>query len=290
MKKIFAIGSLKISAAIFLAVGVIGLPHDLVAQGSTVDTGSAGISSLDEYLDRGEEAFRMGMELDISDPDAAKDYYRRAILNFEHISEEAGVQNGKLYYNIGNAWFRMDDLGRAILNYKRAVLFSPNDQNLAQNLEFARSRRVSRVETPEREKVFKTLFFIHYDIPSRIRLAIFIMSFALAWISAGIWLFVRRGYMKIMIVVFSIVSVIFIVSLSIEMVGRANRPEGVVIAEEVIARKGDAETYQQSFTEPLGSGTEFRLLEKRTDWYHVELEDGARCWIPAGAGEIVINW
>ncbi|MBU8922330.1 MAG: tetratricopeptide repeat protein [Bacteroidales bacterium] len=282
MKKMFSIRRFKISAAavVFTAV-VICAAGDAVPQSSV---------SLDEYLVRGDDAFRRGMELDSSDPDAAKDYYRRAILNFEHIAEEGGVQNGKLYYNIGNAWFRMDDLGRAILNYKRAALFSPNDQNLAQNLEYARTRRVSRVEVPEREIIFKTLFFIHYDIPSRVRLAVFIAAFALVWMSAGAWLFMRRGYLKIMITVFSIVSVIFMVSLSVEMASRSSRPEGVVVAGEVIARKGDAETYQPSFTEPLSPGTEFRLLERRTQWWHIELEDGARCWIPAGAGETVINW
>ncbi len=287
MKNLFAIRRFKISAATAVIVAVVigaAVPFATVCQELK------GQLSLDEYLVRGEDAFRRGMELDSSDPDAARDYYRRAILNFEHIAEEYGVQNGKLYYNIGNAWFRMGDLGRTILNYKRAELFSPNDQNLAQNLEYARNRRVSRVEIPEREKIFKTLFFIHYDIPSRIRLAVFIAAFALIWISAGAWLFIRRGYLKIMIIIFSIVSVIFITSLSVEMVDRSNRPEGVVVADEVIGRKGDAETYQPSFTEPLSSGTEFRLLERRTQWWHVELEDGAKCWIPAGAGETVVNW
>jgi hypothetical protein len=288
----FSIRHFKISAAAAMfSVAVIAIVMICgTANCGPVPVTAAGQRTFDEYLVRGEEAFRRGMELDSSNPDAAKDYYRKAILSFEHIAEEGGVQNGKLYYNIGNAWFRMDDLGRAILNYKRAALFSPNDQNLAQNLEYARNRRVSSVEAPEREKIFKTLFFIHYDIPSRIRLAVFIASFALIWVSAGAWLFTRRGYLKIMMVVFSIVSLIFILSLSVEMAGRANRPEGVVVAGEVIARKGDAGTYQQSFTEPLSSGTEFRLLERRAQWWHIELEDGARCWIPAGAGEIVVNW
>ncbi|MBN2070990.1 MAG: hypothetical protein JW814_05985 [Candidatus Krumholzibacteriota bacterium] len=245
---------------------------------------------IETYLADGEMSFRKGMELDLSDPDGAKDYYHKAILNFELIMREGEVRNGRLFYNTGNAWFRLGDLGKAILYYKRAGLYRPNDENLRQNLEYARSRRVNRVEATEREKVFKTLFFLHYDISSRARLTIFLVSFALIWLSATLRLFLRRSWVRTMIVAFSIISIVFLVSLGVEKIGRSRRPAGVIISSEVTARKGDAETYQKSFTEPLYSGTEFRLLEKRTDWWYIELEDGVRCWIPSGAGEMVIYW
>lgn len=243
-----------------------------------------------EYLEQGEEAFRMGVELDSSDPEAARDYYRKAILNFEHISRDIGVRNGKLYYNIGNAYFRLGDLGRAILNYRRSAIFSANDQNLRQNLEYARSRRINRVEITEREKVFKTLFFLHYDIPARHRVVLLLVSFALSWAAACVLLYYRRGWVKTVLIVFAAFSIVFVASLTVESAAAGHRPAGVVTAEEVTARKGDAVTYQPSFTDPLYAGTEFGIIEKRTDWWQIELEDGARCWIPSAAGEEVIVW
>ncbi len=74
-----------------------------------------------------------------------------------------------------------------------------------------------------------------------------------------------------------------------EKVSMTRDPAGVVIAPEVTARKGDGETYQPSFTAPLYSGTEFDLLEQRPDWWYIELEDGARCWIPSWGGELVLQ-
>jgi tetratricopeptide (TPR) repeat protein len=238
-------------------------------------------------LSQGEQAFRKAMELDRSDPEAARGFYQDAILNFERIVKEGGIRNGSLYYNIGNAYFRLGDIGRAILNYKRASLYMANDPNLKQNLDYARNRRADRIERKEQEKVYRTLFFLHYDIPSRVKLIIFAACFAAVWVSAGIRLFVKVGGLKVVLVVAAVASAVFLASLVVDAVSFTNRPAGVITADEMTGRMGDAETYQPSFKEPLHSGTEFNLLEKRTGWWRIELENGDETWIPAGAAEIV---
>lgn len=250
----------------------------------------SGLSSdeIRKHLTEGERCFREAVERDRSDPETAWDYYLKSILHFERIVNEGGVRNGKLFYNIGNAYFRLGKLGEAILNYKRAALYVPNDPNLKQNLDFARSMRADKIEKKMREKVFKTLFFIHYDISSRVRLAIFTISFALVWISAILLLLVRVDGLRLVLVIAAVVSALFLTSLVVEAASYYRTPDGVVIADEVVARKGDADTYQPSFTEPLHAGTEFGLLETRPGWWHIELENGARGWIPASGGELVI--
>lgn len=240
-------------------------------------------------LDEGEKNFRMAMSLDRTEPETALDYYQKSIMHFERIINEGGIRNGRLYYNIGNAYFRRNDMGHAILNYKRAAMYMPNDHNLEQNLEFARSRRIDSIEKKQREKVFKTLFFLHYDVPSGVRSAIFGYSFALVWILAAILLFVKHGGIRIALIIACLVSAIFLASLIVESVSLARRQEGVIVTDEVVARKGDAETYEPSFTEPLHAGTEFVLLTQRTGWWHVELENGARCWLPSGSSELVLD-
>jgi len=280
------VAAAAVIAVVFL---IAGFAPGLKAGEAAKVSGPAG-AGLSEYLSRGESAFRAAMELDSSDPEAARDHYRKAIMNFELITREGGIRNGELYYNIGNAWFRLGDTGRAILNYRRAALYRPGDRNLVQNLEFARSRRSSSIEAAERDRVFKTLFFLHYDIPSRIRLVIFIVSFAFAWSAATAYLFFRKSWLRALIILSAISSAVFFASLAVERSGWTRKPPGVIIADGAIARKGDAETYQPTFTEPLSPGTEFRLVERRADWWQIELEDGTRCWVPSNAGELVINW
>jgi len=239
------------------------------------------------HLSQGEQQFRRAMELDRTDPDAAKAYYQEAILHYEAIVKEGGVRNGKLYYDIGNAYFRIGDVGRAILNYKRAELFMQNDPNLEQNLDYARNRRADRIEVQQREKVLKTLFFIHYDIPSRVKLFIFAISFGALWVSAAARIYLRTGWLKLVVIVGAAVSGIFLASLVVDSVSFARSPEGVVTAQETVGRMGDADTYQQSFKEPLHAGAEFTLLEKRPGWWHIELENGDRTWISEGSAELV---
>jgi tetratricopeptide (TPR) repeat protein len=242
---------------------------------------------ISNHLSQAEQLFRRAMELDRTDPDAAKAYYQEAILHYEAIVKNGGVRNGKLYYNAGNAYFRLGDTGRAILNYKRAEIFMRNDGNLRQNLDYARNRRADRIELRQKEKVLKTLFFIHYDLPSRMKLVVFAISFGALWISAGARLFLKSGWLKIAIAVSAVASAVFLASLVVDAANLARTPEGVITAEETIGRMGDADTYQPSFKEPLHAGSEFRLLEKRPGWWRIELENGDRTWISDGAAELV---
>jgi tetratricopeptide (TPR) repeat protein len=242
---------------------------------------------ISNHLSQAEQLFRRAMELDRTDPDAAKAYYQEAILHYEAIVKNGGVRNGKLYYNAGNAYFRLGDTGRAILNYKRAEIFMRNDGNLRQNLDYARNRRADRIELRQKEKVLKTLFFIHYDLPSRMKLVVFAISFGALWISAGARLLLKSGWLKIAIAVSAVASAVFLASLVVDAANLARTPEGVITAEETIGRMGDADTYQPSFKEPLHAGSEFRLLEKRPGWWRIELENGDRTWISDGAAELV---
>jgi len=274
-------------------IGRVGIRVTLLVASVMFAAGAASqeISSAsvtEEHLAAAEEAFGRAIELDVTDTESAKDYYRKSILHYERLVA-SGMRNGRLYYNIGNVWFRLDDMGRAILNYKRSELYNPADPNLEQNLQFARSRRVNRIEAQQRDRIFKTLFFIHYDVPTRVRFGIFLGVFVLLWGAAIVAVFHMRGWVRTLIISLTVVCIVFLASLIWEKVSLTRNPAGIVTAPEVVARKGDAETYQPSFTAPLYSGTEFDLLEQRPDWWYIELEDGARCWIPAWGGELVLQ-
>lgn len=118
---------------------------------------------------------------------------------------------------------------------------------------------------------------------------IFSATFALVWLCAILMLFVRRSGIRLTLIIASIVSGLFLTSLIVEAVGLSRHPDGVIIAGEIIARKGDAETYQPSFTEPIHAGTEFSLIERRDGWWQIELQSGTRSWIPSDAGELVVE-
>ncbi|MCB0570031.1 MAG: tetratricopeptide repeat protein, partial [Phaeodactylibacter sp.] len=65
--------------------------------------------------------------------------FEEAIGLYESILQDGYYAPG-LYYNLGNAYFRVGKLGKAILHYERALKWSPDDEQVLQNLEIARSQ------------------------------------------------------------------------------------------------------------------------------------------------------
>jgi len=230
--------------------------------------------------------FRRGNELSRTDPAGARDSYRAAVIRFERIVDEGGIRNGKLFYDIGNAYFRLNDLGRAILHYRRAAQFLPGDTNLTQNLRYARSRRIDQMEEKQQTQVLKTLLFWHYDLSQRTRAALFAGFFAAFWMLASLRLFFADRVPRALPAACGGVALLFLGSLVLEAAS-GSQGGGVILAEQVVARKGDGDTYEPSFNEPLHAGTEFALLENRGEWYQIELADGQRCWIPATAAGLI---
>jgi len=77
------------------------------------------------------------------------------------------------------------------------------------------------------------------------------------------------------------------VSILVSHYGWDNEVDGVVLGREVVARQGDGYIYDNAYTSPLHSGTEFRLLAQRGDWYHAQLLNGSTCWLPVQNVELV---
>jgi tetratricopeptide (TPR) repeat protein len=217
----------------------------------------------------------------------AIDLYKRSLLYFERIVDEGMISNGRLFYNIGNIYFRLGDIGRAILNYRRAARFIPNDINLVQNLDYARSRRIDRIEASERTMIARILFFWHFDLSTGLRAVLCVISFVVVWVFAGLRLVSKHSGLVWAAVAFSILAMLFFGSLAWDSIDARKNLPGVVLVEEVIGRKGNSDTYQPSFQEPLHAGTEFVLREMREDWVLVELADGRRTWLPRSAVGLV---
>jgi tetratricopeptide (TPR) repeat protein len=240
-----------------------------------------------DLYSQGTEYFHQATGLSDSDQAAARELYAKALLRFERLVEEGGVENGKLFYNIGNIHFLLDDLGRAILNYRRAGQYIPNDPNLAKNLAYARSMRQDKLESKDKEKILQTLFFFHYDLGSQTRLSLFTIFYIAFWIFAGIKIFTKRPFTSWGLGVALLFTLLFGSSLFMESRQSTMGHIGVILDPEVIGRQGDAESYQPSFEVPLHAGAEFTLLEERGAWWQIELPDGRSSWIPRRSGELV---
>lgn len=271
-----------IQVLILFVVLLIALCIPFRVAASDLDT-----AQIVDLYSQAKDLFRQANEISVSAPAQAKDLYRKSAMRYERLIREGDIQNGKIYYNLGNVYFRMKDIGRAIVNYRRAEQHSPNDPNLKQNLKYAREKRLDDIDEKQETKVLKTLFFWHYDLSAKTRVVAFSICFLIVWIFAGIRLFTKKSFLFWGISVAATLSLLLSGSLAVdEFCLRKTRP-GVIVDHEVVARKGNSETYEPSFKDPLHSGTEFTLLEDRGNWYHIELTDSRRCWVLSKGVEMV---
>ena len=214
-----------------------------------------------------------------ADPREAFGLYQSAALRYERLLEEGGIRNAKLFYNLGNAYFRSGDFGRAILNYRRAQALAPSDSNVRQNLEAARAARMDRFADPTETRVLRTLLFWHFDLSFGVRLALLAGFSGAFWALAALRL-VRPGKAaRPALAVCGGLAAALLLSVCFEGWRAGDEAAGVVLASESVARKGDGDNYEPAFTEPLHAGAELRVLEKRGDWLQGELPDGRTFWV-----------
>lgn len=210
--------------------------------------------------------------------------FEKALLRFEKISTE--ISNGKLLYNIGNTYYRLGDIGRAIAFYRRAEQLIPSDINLKQNLRLALKKRQDTIYPPEDKKLLETLFFLHYDLSPSVKQNFFLASYVSFWLCAGLMFFSAVAVPRWVTGFFLFLALLLTTSLAIDQ-HQQKTLSGVIVAKEIMARQGDGINYKPSFTEALHAGTEFTVIGQRPDWLHVELQDGKRCWLPAQSSLII---
>jgi tetratricopeptide (TPR) repeat protein len=221
-------------------------------------------------------------------PDAARPLYDKAILLYEKIIDQGGVRNAGLYYNLANAYLLKEDLGRAILNYRRAEKLDVSDLNVKKNLSFARSQRADRVETSTQRRVLETLFFWHYDFSLKTKALLASLFFGILCTVLALIVWLGRGSAATVTAVLSgVLFLCLLTSLLVQARQEAGTRYGVITAAEVVARQGDGPNYPPSFKDSLHAGLEFTLVEHRPGWLHIELADGADAWIPDDTAGLV---
>lgn len=199
---------------------------------------------------------------------------------------DAGVTDGTLYYNLGNAHFKAGDLGHAILNYRRAQALLPRDPDVAANLQLARAQATDRLET-EGEGVmvgFVRRVLVEWttlDEAAGIALGLWVLLCALV-VAAILW---RRGQqaLRYAIVVLGVMLALSLLSIGIRVSDVHGSSPAVIVAQAVEVRSGPGEDYLAEFT--LHTGAEIRVLERRGDWVRIALPGDLQGWVPGEAME-----
>ena len=162
----------------------------------------------------------------------------------------------------------------------------PGDAKLAENLAHARSLVRTRVDTDAGTAVVDRLLFWHSAWSPTLRLTLFAFAWIVLWGVLATQCWRRVPGLRTTMTIAGVASVAFGLSVAWPLIA-GESPIGVLVQDDVIVRKGDNNAFEPRFQEPIHQGVEFRVLESRPQWLHIELPDGQDGWVPRDATELV---
>lgn len=201
--------------------------------------------------------------------------YEQAIERFSAIVD-AGIQNGKLYYNLANAYMKKGELGRAILWYERAARLIPKDPDLAFNRDYA----ASLVEDASEEKttgIVQVLFFWYFILGTEtIRWTAVTLNAVLWTILAARRMAGKRALNSSGLTVVAL-TLVFSLTAGIQYWQARHVRTGVVIPAQVSVRSGLSDVATELFV--LHAGTRTRIEQEREGGYRIRFSEKKIGWV-----------
>ena len=207
-------------------------------------------------------------------------------------SYEAALKKGKsanLYYNLGNAYYRTDNVTRAIINYEKARLLAPGDDDIIHNLEVARSKTIDNIQPGE--KIFFKVWYedikTSMDIDTWATLSL--VSLVVALLLFLVYLFVKNMmlrkvafYLSVALVIVFILGNVFASQLKDYT---TNSKCAVIVSPTATAKKTPTEQGADACI--LHEGTRGDVIDALKGWYEIRLADGTEGWISETDVEVI---
>ena len=221
-----------------------------------------------------------------ADTEYQKGNYQQAIRDYEEVLKNG--ESAEIYFNLGNAYYRTDNITKAVLNYERARLLSPGDDDINFNLQFARSKTIDKI-TPQSEMFFVTWYkslvnFTSVDNWAKTGILCIVMALLLVLLYLfGPQLMLRKiGFFGgLAFFVIFLLSNLFAFQ---QKQALDNRTGAIIISPSVNIKKTPAKNSADQFV--LHEGTRVDIIDKgMTDWRCIRVGDGREGWIETKAIE-----
>lgn len=232
----------------------------------------------------------------VAEADSAylNDKYSEAAALYTQAIEQLGP-SAERYYNLGNANYRLGNLGAAILNYERALRLDPSNSDIRENLEFVNSKTVDKIENPESfvntmlGKIGRLMnpnawifVAVGFFVLTLIGVALYFFSHSIVVRKVG---FFGAGVTLILCVLINI--------LAYRETTKATAENEAIVMVKSVNLSTTPRTPMSRSEEALllHEGAKVYILNSITPadetWYDVKVDDNHRAWIPASAIEII---
>ena len=201
---------------------------------------------------------------------------------------DLGVRDERVHYDLGNAWFRLGEVGWAILHYEKALAIDPGFADARANLDLAKSRRADLQPARADDPLFARLLAVHsfFSIPFGMKLLL-----ALAFLFGGALSVALLGRGRLRAVAGTAAAAVAVLALPVLLsVGykvweNEFAPRGVVLDRTADLRSGPAAREQVIAT--VHAGAEVDVKGRSGDWIQVRAGENLEGWLPATAVGVV---
>ena len=206
--------------------------------------------------------------------------YQQAIKDYESLLKQGA--SADLYYNLGNAYYRSENITRAVLNYERALLLSPGDRDIRFNLQIARSKTIDKI-VPESEMFFFTWYRSLVNLMSvdawawtaLVSLALVIVLLLIYLFSDRIWLRKIGFFGGFVLLVLFALSNVFAWQQKQDLLYRKG---AIVVSPSVSVKSTPAKNGTDLFI--LHEGTKVSITDgSMKGWTGIRIADGKEGWI-----------
>ncbi len=202
---------------------------------------------------------------------------------------EDGYRSAPLYYNLGNTYFKLGDIGYSILYYERALRLDRGHADVRANLELARSLTTDDIiPLPTFWMVRAWSWWVHLLAPTLLHWTVgvlyvtTIMGVTINLLGRGALVVLGRRIAQMAVALL----VVFGINLAAQWLSAGQPQEAVILADEVLVQSAPSDDRSlQVFT--IHTGTKVRVDQLSGDWAEIVLEDGKVGWINTGAFEII---
>ena len=215
--------------------------------------------------------------------------YANAVYLYEDVLANQG-ESADIYYNLGNSYYKMDNIAKAILNYEKALMLNPGNGDIRFNLELAQSKTVDKV-TPMSEVFLVTWMKSLTNTMSEqgwSKLAI--ASFILMLLGLVLYFFSKKIAMKkigfISALCLMLVCILANVFASSQKSKAQSHSSAIIMEPSVTVKSTPNEGGTELFI--LHEGRKVMIKDNTMrEWKEIQLEDGNAGWVPASVIEII---
>lgn len=208
--------------------------------------------------------------------------YSKAIDNYKQILDN-GEHSSSLYFNLGNSYYKLNAIGPSIYYYEKALLLSPNNEEIKNNLRFAQNMRLDAIEEVPKTEISKmyTSLTGMFTFDQWAYLAVgLVFLFVLAYMAYYFLGTANQKRAAFISGIFSLIlGVLSVLMAYLNFQSFKNNDPAIVFSKEVNVNAEPNRNSSPVFT--LHEGTKVNVLEELDNWKRIRIADGQTGWLEA---------